>query len=64
MNQNEMVLFLLKRRSLTQRQATAEGIGRLGARIYDLRSQGHAIVTTMIKVKSRWGSAYIARYSL
>ena len=42
--------------SITQKQADAElGIGRLGARIWDLRAGGHKITTRMVTGKNRFG---------
>ena len=63
-SQNDFVLYLLKERSLTARQAASEGITRLAARVYDLKAKGHNITKEMISVHSRWeGDARIARYS-
>ena len=41
------------------------GIYRLGARIFDLRSQGYEIKSELIEVKSQFGDvAMVANYSL
>jgi len=62
--QNETVLRLLKRQTLTMRDAWIYGIGRLSARVYELRKQGHNIEAKLKRVKTQFGHANIAVYSL
>jgi hypothetical protein len=40
------------------------GVFRLGARCYDLRQAGHTIITDMIEVKGKHGTARVASYRL
>lgn len=40
------------------------GCMRLGARIWDLKHDGHAIITEMVEVTTRKGKAHVARYRL
>lgn len=55
----------LRRRPLTKVQAMSCGLGiNVGGRVYDLRQAGHDIRTDMVEVKTRYGSAKVARYSL
>lgn len=67
MKQTEMILDYLKRNgSITQAEAVTQlGCYRLGARIWDLKQQGHRIVRTMETGVNRFGTpvAY-ARYAL
>lgn len=65
-NQNEMVLSRLRRGSLTQLQAYEElGITRLGARVYDLRMQGHEITAKTVTRTNRHGQACrVAEYAM
>ena len=57
MSQSEMVLNVLKYRPLTSKQASAlYGIDRLAARIYDLKTQGHDIITMPKTVTNRYGA--------
>lgn len=55
--QNQMVLrYLEEHGEISQLDAMKEfGIMRLGARIFDLRADGHNIKTTMGKSRNRWG---------
>jgi len=66
MSQTDIVLKHLEHEGpLTPKQAmNLYGIYRLGARVYDLRMRGHNIRRDMVKVRSRGGSALVARYSL
>lgn len=66
MSQNAQVLAYLKRRGpLTPLQAANElGTLRLGARIFDLRGMGHQIETQFVTVRTRAGTARVARYRL
>jgi hypothetical protein len=60
-SQNEKVLSILKRGTLTTREAGIEfNIWRLSARIYDLRDMGHMIHTNMVGE----GNTRYARYRL
>jgi len=65
--QTEMVLKHLKAgHALTQLEATIQfGIGRLAARIKELKLAGYLIVSEMIEVdKASGGKANVARYSM
>jgi len=61
-SQNSRILSYLQRgKSLTPLDALNKfGCFRLGARIYDLKEQGHTILSTMTWV----GKKRVARYSL
>jgi len=49
MNQNDQVLKLLKQGPVTPLDALQKaGVFRLAARVWDLRSKGHSIVTDLI----------------
>ena len=65
-SQNTRLLEALEHHSLTAHQLDRSGgISRAAARVCELRQQGHAIVTTMVKVRNRYGQAcHVARYSL
>ena len=65
--QNDMVLDALKanRDGITARYAREQlGVDRLAARINELRDAGHWVDTQMVKVPTRHGVAYVARYRL
>lgn len=66
MTQTEMVLVYMARHgSITQYQANELGIGRLAARIADLKKRGHIINSEMIAVKKKNGkTAKVACYSI
>lgn len=67
MTQSEMILTHLKRHgSITPQEAMREyGCMRLGARIYDLRQQGHEIQRDMVQAENRFGvKVSFARYFL
>lgn len=66
MTQTEMVLVYIARHgSITQYQANELGIGRLAARVADLKKQGHDIKSEMIAVRKANGkTAHVACYSL
>ena len=66
MTQAEMVLVYIARHgSITQYQANELGIGRLAARVADLKKQGHDIKSEMIAVRKANGkTAQVACYSL
>lgn len=51
---------------ITQAQAFLDlGVGRLGARIFEMRERGIPIKSEMVKVRKRDGSdAFVARYSI
>lgn len=51
--------------SITPLEAqTLYGCMRLGARIWDLKRDGHAIITELVEVTTRTGKAHVARYRL
>lgn len=62
-NQNRRVLdFLRLHGSITPMQALKKfGCYRLGARIHELRSQGHCITSTLIKTSN---DKHVCRYTL
>ena len=66
MTQNERVLWYLRTHGeLTPDEADQElGIGRLAARIYDLRQDGVSIETDKREVQTRFGTSTVAHYSL
>lgn len=66
MTQKERVLWYLQRHDeITPAEAERElGIGRLAARIYDLRQDGHEIRTDERKVETRFGVSTVAHYSV
>lgn len=57
MKQTERVLQYMKdHKTITPKQAMEElGIYRLGARIYDLRQQGHEIKAGWLETQNRYG---------
>lgn len=66
-NQCTKVLeYILKHGGITQREAMLWlGVGRLSARVYELRRRGYPIETKTVRVKNRDGSAcHVARYVL
>lgn len=66
-NQNNRVLqFLLEHGNITQDDADEmkPKIKRLSARIFDLRNQGHEIVTDTIRGKNEYGRTSYARYRM
>lgn len=64
--QCEKILRYMKTyKSITQRDAFRLGVYRLGARVFDLKEQGHLIKTNMVAVKNADGSiSHIAVYTL
>ena len=66
MNQTKRVLRRLRTGPLTQVQAlNSLGVGRLGARVLELREAGHSISTETITVKNRFGEkCRVGRYRL
>lgn len=64
--QVEKILARLQEGPLTQMEAITEiGCMRLGARVLELRNEGHDIRTTMVEVPARGGgTAHVARYRL
>lgn len=65
MTQNEQVISVLKTRPLTQMQANELGIGRLAARVKDLRNQGVSIHSEKVAVfKANGKLAHVAVYSM
>lgn len=66
-SQNETVLNWLKgKHDLTPLEAYQRwGIQRLGARVYDLKHEGHKIKSEMVDVYNRCGGkCRVARYTL
>ncbi|MBS1169534.1 MAG: Bcep22 gp24 [Burkholderiaceae bacterium] len=66
MSQCQRVLDRLRKAPLTQLEAISEiGVARLGARVLELRQQGHSISTEMMTVKNRFGDeSRVGRYRL
>jgi hypothetical protein len=66
MTQKERLLWYLRtHEEITPAEAECElGIGRLAARVYDLRQEGYAIETDERRVEARFGEATVAFYSL
>lgn len=65
--QNKAVLSHLQQHGFITQDIAVEclGIRRLGARIYELRAEGHEIATHIITVPNRYGTtSKIARYIL
>lgn len=64
--QRQRVLdYIRETGSITQLEAIKElGVLRLSAVIYDLKNkEGYKIKTDLVPVKTRYGTAHIARYS-
>ena len=64
--QKDLILeHLEKFGSITPLEAqTLYGCMRLGARIWDLKHEGHEIVKEIVEVATRSGKAHVARYRL
>jgi len=65
--QTEMVydMLLANRGGITPMDALDDlGVMRLAARIDDLRSGGHHIITDTVRVRGRYGWAHVAKYRL
>lgn len=58
--------YMALHNGITQAEAFLElGVGRLGARIWDIKNVGVPIQTEMIKVTKKDGSsAWVAKYSI
>lgn len=63
--QRERVLdYIRETGSITQLEAIKElGVLRLSAVIFDLKKDGNAIKSELVPVKTRYGTAHIAKYS-
>ena len=63
-NKDLLKYFETHKKGITQKQAMQKlGIGRLSARVFDLRHQGHLIDTSIISVKNRHGrKSHVANY--
>ena len=65
MTQNEQIKNILKQRPLTQLEAFQLGIGRIAARIKELRDEGLSISAEKICVcKANGKLARVAKYSM
>lgn len=62
--QNETILAALEAGPLTQREATRLGVMRLASRVHELKNEGAAIVSKMIVVRTRSGTARVAQYTM
>lgn len=61
----DVLLYMQENGSITQREALRKlGVGRLAARISELRAEGYNISTEMITVHTKGGKARVARYYL
>ncbi len=65
-DKDRLLAWLKSGRTITPLEAMNElGCYRLGARIWDLRRDGHTIITTMVETKDRNGErCRFARYKL
>ena len=60
-----VLAYMKHRGSITPNAAQqALGVGRLAARVRDLRDEGYEIKSERISVQTRNGEARVARYSL
>lgn len=66
MTQRERVLWWLRNQgTLTPREAETQlGVGRLAARIHELRTEGHDIATNDLEVEGQFNTATVAEYEL
>ena len=66
MNQADRVLaYMQDRGSITSLEAFRDiGCTRLSGRIFDLKRKGHKITSTLEKVPTRDGSAWVSVYRL
>lgn len=64
--QAQRLLEHLKVAPITPMQAWVQlGIYRLGARVFDLKKQGHSISTTLVDVQNQFGeTCRVAQYRL
>jgi len=61
----KILKYLKKYHSITSFEAiNLFGETRLSARIYDLKKQGHKFKTESVRVPTRDGWTYVARYTL
>ena len=65
-SQNDAILSHLRRSPITPLEAIQKyGCLRLGARIFELRQQGHEIVRELVAVNNRFGEeCRVAQYRL
>lgn len=64
-SQNEIILEALEKGPLTTWDAIQRfGITRLGARVFELKEDGHRIRSEMIDVRSLAGVKRVAQYTL
>lgn len=62
-NQNKRILaYLNEHGSITQEEADGLRVKRLSARIFDLRTHGHEIITDTICGRNEYGPTRFARY--
>jgi helix-turn-helix protein len=60
-----LIDYLTRHGSITPNEAlSALGIGRLSARVLDLKREGFGIATEIVEVPTRFGTAKVARYSI
>lgn len=60
-----LIDYLTRHGTITPNEAlSALGIGRLSARVLDLKHAGFGIATEIIEVQTRFGTAKVARYSI
>lgn len=59
-----VIEYIRETGSITQLEAIKElGVLRLSGVIFELKRDGHAIKSELVPVKTRYGTAHIARYS-
>lgn len=61
----DILAYLQEHGSITQKEANRKlGVGRLAARVSDLKAMGYDIQTEIITVRTRRGKSRVARYTL
>jgi hypothetical protein len=65
MSQALSILKHLQKSPITSMEAFQNyGVTRLASRIYDLKKEGHEIVSQMKQVKTRYGTTSVKQYKL
>lgn len=63
--QKQMVLSHLKKSSITPLEALRKyGTFRLAALVFNLKAEGHNIVTDIVNIKTKKNPKYVAKYTL
>ena len=64
-NQRQLLLAELRKGPMTTGEIRRRlGIGMPATRVFELRDDGHEIVTEMVGVRTRRGTSRVARYTL